>query len=278
MNIGFVGAGKVGFTLGRYLAEKGVSVAGYYSRSPASAREAAAFTGSAAFDTPGELADHCDTLFLTVPDGAIAEVWHQARALPIRGKIICHCSGSLSSEVFDGVERTGALACSLHPLCAVHDRLESWKTMDSVYFTVEGASRAELEKLLHVTGNPYSLIDADKKTLYHAACVTVSNLTVGLAQMGAELFARCGLDEDFAQNAWRALFLGNAENIARGGPMRALTGPIERGDADTIRSHLAALDGEALAVYRALSGVLVRVAEEKNPGRDYTDVKETLAK
>ena len=100
----------------------------------------------------------------------------------------------------------------------------------------------------------------------------VSNLVCALAYEGMETFKACGLDEDFAESAWRSLFLGNAENTASVGPVRALTGPVERGDAATVARHLAALSGDAREIYLLLSRTLVETARLKNPDRDYSEL------
>lgn len=275
MTVGFIGAGKVGFTLGRYFTEKGVAVLGYSSRTRESAAEAARFTGSRAFDTPEQLAESCDTVFLTVPDGAIAEVWQSLKPLNTAKKNIVHCSGSLPSSILEGA----ASACSLHPLFAVHDRLESWKAMSGVYFTLDGHGSAmpDMEALLDRLGNRWSGIDPGQKNLYHAACVTVSNLVVGLAKVGSDMFAECGLGDDFSKNAWHTLFRGSVNAICDAGVVRALTGPVERADSGTVRAHLAALDGRTLEIYRALSEIVADVAQEKNPDRDYTSVRKELS-
>ena len=103
MRIGFIGAGKVGFTLGKYFAVNGLDVAGYYSRNYKSAEEAAAFTCSEAFDSITRLAGICDIIFLTVTDGNIREVAESLKRADISDRIICHCSGALSSEIFSDI-------------------------------------------------------------------------------------------------------------------------------------------------------------------------------
>ena len=94
MNIGIVGAGKVGFSFGRLLAEKGVRISGYYSRNSDSAREAAEFTNSGHYTDLGKLIEDSDAIFITVPDNAITEVYRQVAEFEIQDKYICHCSGA----------------------------------------------------------------------------------------------------------------------------------------------------------------------------------------
>ena len=100
MKIGFIGAGKVGFSLGKYFISNGISVTGYYSRSPKSAKSAAEFTNSRMYSSLTDILKDSDTLFLTVPDDVIGMVWEHIKNLDVRNKKICHCSGSISSAAF----------------------------------------------------------------------------------------------------------------------------------------------------------------------------------
>jgi len=169
---------------------------------------------------------------------------------------------------------------SIHPLVAVFDRENAYKRLAGAYFTLEGdeAFSGFAGELLSKLGNPFRTIDAAQKTLYHAASVMVSNLVCALAWEGMEMFKACGFDAGFAESAWKSLFLGNAENIDALGPVSALTGPVERGDAATVARHLDALPGDAREIYRLLSRELVKIAKQKNPGRDYAVLELLLEK
>jgi len=280
--VGFIGPGKVGCSLGRHITEKGgdaFEVAGYYGRNGEAAKEAAALSGGRAFDTAEELAADCGLLLLTVPDKEIAGVWDSlSESLPARNAPLCvgHCSGSRSSGIFRPAP--GCHFGSVHPILAVHDRESSYKNLDGAYFTIEGGEefKAFAGGLLTALGNPFSPIGAAEKTGYHAASVMVSNLVCALAYEGMETFKACGLNEDFAEKAWRSLFLGNAENTASAGPVLALTGPVERGDTETVAKHLGVLTGGAREVYLLLSRILVETARLKNPDRDYSDLERLL--
>ena len=135
MKIGFIGAGKVGFSLGRYLKENEYTVTGYYSRSPASAEDAAKFTNTLKFDTMKQLVEVSDVLFLTVPDGEIPVVWERLKEIDIYEKIICHTSGVLGSEVFSGMENHNVYGFSVHPAYAISNKYESYKDLKSTFFT-----------------------------------------------------------------------------------------------------------------------------------------------
>jgi predicted short-subunit dehydrogenase-like oxidoreductase (DUF2520 family) len=271
MRIGFIGAGKVGHSLGRYFCEHQLDVMGYYSRTRQSALEAANFTGTMLFEDIESIVEASDTLFLTVPDGAIKEVWDYIVKLSIKNKIICHCSGSLSSEIFEGIEAKGAFGYSVHPLYALSDKLNSYKDLQKAFFTVEGSEGRmdDIVSLIKDLGNEVQIISPENKIKYHCAAVFVSNFVVALAQTGIDLLKECGFDEANAGIALGPLMAGNMENIVRQGPVKALTGPVERSDSATVEQHLGALSQKDLELYKLLSQKLLSIAKRKNPGYDY---------
>lgn len=287
MRAGFIGAGKVGFTLGKYLAMHGIEISGYYSRTPASAKEAAEFTQSRYYTSIEEITKDSDTLFLTVPDGAIGEIWDDMRNLPIKNKNICHCSGSIPSTVFFDAENRGAYRYSIHPLYAISSKATSYLDLGKACFTIEGsdAHLAELKALFSEMGNTVVAISPDSKALYHAAAVMVSNQIVALANMGTALLVKCGFSEAAAAEALSPLLLGNAQSVAEKGAVNALTGPIERGDAQTVSKHLqeirkfaaeSTVGQDILTAYTALSKQLIRIAQQKHPHKDYKHLEKEL--
>lgn len=168
MKIGFIGAGKVGVSLGKYFADHGSEVAGYYDCSEEASKEAALFTDSRHYKELLPIVEDSDALFLTVPDGMIHNGWEEIRSLPVKGHIICHCSGALTArEAFSGISDTGGYGCSVHPLFAVSDKYHSYKELANAYFTLEGDPYAleKMRELLESFGNGMQLIDESKKRL-----------------------------------------------------------------------------------------------------------------
>ena len=284
MRIGFIGAGKVGFTLGKYLEQKlnkeeiqknlpeTVTVSGYYSRQVESAKEAAAFTNTEAFDDLKKIVCASDVLMLTVPDGRIEAVWDSIKAFDIKGKLICHCSGAMTSNIFSGVTEAGAFGYSIHPMYAISSKYESYKELDNSFFTVEGDDRYvdKVCSVIRALGNSCVRIDGTDKVKYHGAAVFASNLVTGLLAVSQELLTQCGFSAEEAQRAIVPLFLGNAKAAADRGSVDSLTGPVERCDTGTVRKHLNALSGDERSAYAAVSRCLVPVAERKHPDRDYS--------
>ncbi len=276
MKAGFIGAGKVGFSLGKFFVQGGVRVTGYHSRHRESAQEAALFTGTKAYDTVSELIDESDAIFLTVPDGVIASVFGALSELHISGKIFCHCSGALTaSEAFPEIESLGAYGYSVHPLFPVSSKLTSYRELTGAFFCLEGNGPhiKELSALIEGLGGRTHIISGSDKTLYHAACSVSSNLVCALAHMSVEMLRRCDFTEREAREALAPLMKSNMEHIIKEGAVPALTGPVERGDAGTVEKHLKCFtDHDERELYRLASEILVDMAESKNPGRDYTPV------
>ncbi len=139
MNIGFIGAGKAGFTLDKYFSAHGIEVTGYYSRNIRSARDAAAFISSNVYGDAAGVLSKSDVLFLTVPDGSIRPTYEALARGDIRGKIFCHASGALTAAAaFPGIRQKGASGFSVHPLLAISDRYRSYRELADCFFTLEG--------------------------------------------------------------------------------------------------------------------------------------------
>ena len=275
MNIGFVGAGKVGCSLAKLFAERGRQVSGFYSRTPSSAAEAATFVGTTHFDDINQLLEASDVLFLTVPDGAIASVYRQLDPNLLVDKIICHCSGALSTAVFEGIEERGASAFSIHPFVAIASRYESYQLLPHSIFTIEGkgsaAHKQAMVDLLESMDIRVEEVAPYAKTAYHGAAVMASNLMLGLLSVSKWELMAAGFSEAGANEAILSLAKGNLENAlsAEGNPFAtALTGPIQRGDADTVAAHLDAFSGDTREIYRLLSREVLALAREKNGTMD----------
>ncbi|MGN0701841.1 MAG: Rossmann-like and DUF2520 domain-containing protein [Lentihominibacter sp.] len=281
MKAGFIGAGKLGFSLGRFFAENGVHVTGYYSRHIESAMEAAEFTGSRCYEDLELLVCDSDVLFLTVPDEAIGSTYEKLKQYDIAGKQICHCSGALSSEeTFPDAKERGAQRYSIHPLFPVSDKSCGFREMPDAFFCLEGDDSEGLkawESFLNDCTAGTRRIDGGNKAAYHGACAIASNLYCALADLSVRMLEDCGFEEEEALRALSPLMRSNMEHILRQGPVEALTGPVERGDAATVRKHIDSIIlSDDLKLYAAASKAAVKMAEAKNPDRDYSEIRAVL--
>jgi predicted short-subunit dehydrogenase-like oxidoreductase (DUF2520 family) len=297
MKIGFIGAGKAGCSLGKYFSEsfRGKSqgcnnissvlsdeeeyeVTGYYSLMKEEAIWAADFTNSHFFENMDELVAASDSIILSTPDGAVKKVWDRLDKSNIRGKMICHLSGSLSSDVFSGCGDYGGYPISIHPMFAFSDKESVYKQLNQVSFTLEGQDFAveQWKKLFAKLGNKVISIDKKVKPKYHAAASVLSNHVIAVLQTGYEMLVDCGFSEEEARSFSQVLVRENVEHVINHGAVSALTGPIERADYATVEKHLAVLDKKQRSMYQMCGEKLVEIARQKNPERDYRQIEELL--
>ena len=295
MQIGIIGAGKVGTTLAKYVKDHGACVTGFYSRTESSGRESAEFTGTEYFGTLDSLIRASDTLFITTTDGAIVQVWDCIAEKNVKGKVICHFSGSLSSDIFSNWEETGAYVCSIHPIYAFSSKFTAYQNLTGAAFAVEGCRTAltRMQELFRLLPNRIAEISTSEKAKYHAAASIASNQVVGLISMAVELMEEAGISEMSAYELLKPLVENNVKSIFEAvseehagrtgkkaeyrGCAQALTGPIERNDTETVRKHLEHMDRPRRELaYRAVGAVVTELAEKKHPERSYETMKQIL--
>ncbi|MBC8562181.1 Rossmann-like and DUF2520 domain-containing protein [Jutongia huaianensis] len=281
MRIGIIGAGKVGTTLGKYLSIHGKNVTGFYSRTHESADEAATFAETETYSSLCKLVEKSDVIFITTPDGVIPQVWGDLLHQDISNRIICHFSGSLSSHVFSGREEAGASGISMHPMYAFSDKFHSYEQFHTAYLTLEGDPEAVavMKPMWEAIGHHVLTLKAEDKIKYHAAAAMASNEMLGLMQASLDILSECGFSEKDSMALLTPLVQGNIASMLEKGCVNALTGPVERGDAQTVRKHLQALEGsKAGKIYQSLGSTMVELAKRRNPDRDYTPIQTLFEK
>ncbi len=273
MRIGFVGAGKVGCSLAKYLKNHCWEIVGFYSLLKEDSLFAKEFVGTECYNTLPDLVRDCDTLFLTVQDDSIENVVDSLIELKIKDKIIIHTSGAKSSEVFKDLNKNN-FCYSLHPIYAFSNIEDAQEGLKKVCFTLEGNPKflTELKESFNKMGNPVTVIQKEDKAMYHACCVMVSNFITGLCFIAEELLKKIGFED---LSFFMPLIEQNVFQIKKHGVLESLTGPIVRNDVSTIQQHLAVLPPEEEKIYRELSEVLVRISEIKT-GKSYKEMKEIL--
>lgn len=198
-----------------------------------------------------------DVFLIATPDSQIEPTWRSLGPVLDSSRSVVHFSGALSSRVFRNAAQLGVTALSMHPVMTF-TREAPVSSFAGVYFALEGSPKAlalgrRLAKELH--GKSF-VIGADDKPLFHSACVFVSNLLDVTLDAGIEICRRFGLEPRTAFKVLEPLISRTLENIAAQGTVQALTGPVERGDALTVRRHLASLrqrSPELLPLYAELS-------------------------
>jgi len=213
-----------------------------------------------------------DVLFLAVNDDAIADTAKQiaASGATLRDTVVAHTSGALTSDVLAALKPKGAHLASVHPVQTFSGAHRDVRNLSGIYYALEGEPVA-LERLREIVrnlhGTPLELRKEDK-VRHHLACVMASNYVIALVNVAANLLKPVGLDEEEAKQVLLPLLQASVRNVANRSLAAALTGPIARGDVNTVRRHLELMKEahpDLLPVYAELARMTVRLAQ-KQPG------------
>ena len=257
LSVGVVGAGRVGAVLGAALARAGHSVVATSGVSAASRARAAALLPDVPVVPADAVPRDADLVLLTVPDDALPELVAGLVATGSlrRGQLVAHTSGRHGLAVLEPAARMGALPLALHPVLPFHGTDVDLTRLLGVSFgvTAPGALRPVAEALvLEMGGEPVWVLE-DKRALWHAALASGANHLTALVATSADLLREAGADDP---GAVLAPLLGAALDGALNNGDGALTGPVARGDAGTVRAHLevlAAVAPEVLPSYVAMA-------------------------
>lgn len=203
-------------------------------------------------DRMSEAATVADVVILAVPDAAIAEC---ARSIAPAGAVVVHLSGVTTLDALAPHRRVG----SLHPLASMPDAALGAERLRGAWMAVAGD--AIVDELVALLGGRSFRVPDAQRALYHAAACIASNHLVALLAQVDRLAAQLGVP--------LAPFLdiasGSIANVAALGPADALTGPVRRGDWETVRRHLAALDPAERPLYVELARAAAALAGRELP-------------
>ena len=270
-----VGAGPVATALAGALRLGGVPVLGLWARKSAPARAAGSAAGVAAFSSaPPDVLLETEVVILAVRDRVIGEVAEMlvGTGLVNRKHVLLHCAGAASAhdQLGNVVDRVAGVG-TLHPLSAIADGKAAMRTLKGTVFGVEGdeVGRATAGKLVAALGGITLALDGTQMAAYHAAAALASNYVVAAVDAAAAVLATVGVAPDKAAIALVPLAEGALRNVAAHGTTGGLTGPVRRGDIETVQRHLDALRGhpDLAEIYRALARRAVDIASRID-GRD----------
>ena len=169
----------------------------------------------------------------------------------------------------------------MHPMYAFSDKFHSYEQFHTAYLTLEGDPEAVavMKPMWEASGHHVLTLKAEDKIKYHAAAAMASNEMLGLMQASLDILSECGFSEKDSMALLTPLVQGNIASMLEKGCVNALTGPVERGDTQTVRKHLQALEGsKAGKIYQSLGSTMVELAKRRNPDRDYTPVRTLFEK
>jgi predicted short-subunit dehydrogenase-like oxidoreductase (DUF2520 family) len=257
LRVGVVGAGRAGTALAAALRRAGHEVVAASAVSEASVRRIQRDLPGASIKQPAEVVSAADLVLLTVPDdvlpGLVAGL--AATGAELEGRLVAHASGRHGLAVLDPAVRAGALPLALHPVMTFTGRPDDIDKLTGITFgvTAPDSLRPVAEALVLEMGGEPVFIAEQYRDLYHAALATAANHMVTLVVEAADLLRQVGVGNP-------ARMLGPLLSAALDNSLRlgdaALTGPVARGDAETVAAHIEALRAaapEALPAYLALA-------------------------
>lgn len=259
--MGVIGPGRVGLHLAAAAADAGVERVGLRGLDPPSADERRRLPAAVVRDTwdrpCGSL--QAGILMLAVPDHAIVPVARRlSETHPLDGRCVLHCSGLHTHELLHPCAERGAATASWHPLQTFPAGPPDLRRWAAVPIAVEGsppAVEAAFDLARALGAEPWSIRPADKP-LYHAAAAVAANLTHILVAEARHMLGRSGMTPDEARDALGNLVSASVRTALDADGLETLTGPIARGDAETVRRHLDVLPPHLADAYRALAALV----------------------
>ena len=270
-----LGAGRAGRGLAAALRAAGVPLAGLHGRR--------ADPTAPLPITAGDLAPHlagADVALVAVRDaqidGAVREL---LAAHPAPALALLHASGGTEPIAYREARASGHPCGTFHPLLPLADPDDAARLFHGAWVGVDGDPRARdvSDRLAGALG-ARTLEIPSNRALYHAAAVLASNFLGVLGAIAAEAMHAAGVPTGESTAATRSLLLAAADNLRTRDAADVITGPIARGDADTVRAHLAALAPHPRldTIYRALSRQALLLARTRGVPDDSLGAIERL--
>lgn len=262
LRLSIIGCGRLGKTLGFLLAKtKLVDVQEVVNLNKVSAEVAVAFIGQGSACASIKQLNPADVYLIATPDDSIEAMAQQLAKQALlfsKANVVFHCSGLLSSECLHSLAQLGCYTASIHPLFSFSKPIVDVEAFKGAYCAFEG-NKLALKKLLplfRAMDSQLFLIEKNHKALYHTASVFASNYLVTLASIAESCYKKADLSAKLAKKLTQALMVQTLSKIqCLDESSTALTGPLQRGDKNTLKKHLQALSpfSDLACVYKSLA-------------------------
>jgi predicted short-subunit dehydrogenase-like oxidoreductase (DUF2520 family) len=209
-----------------------------------------------------------DVIFISVQDAYLEKVIDDIKKLNVslKKKILIHCSGSLTSEIFKESTVINNRA-SFHPIQTFNTVSKSGMLLENIFFGIEGGKNAldYLKKMSKSFNSNSLIIKPEKKYLYHIASVLSSNFLVTLLFAVSKIVKEMGYKEEQTFSIYEPIIKNTLCNIKKDGITKSLTGPFDRNDVKIIDKHIKELDGIKLlaSLYANFGMLAAELAEQK---------------
>ncbi len=245
-DIAIIGAGKVGTVLGRALSRAGYRIIALTCSRISSARKSRKIIGQGtAYADNIQASREADVVILAVQDMQISRISEELSKSDIRwdGKYVFHCSGLLPSNILDLLKNRGAFTASFHPIQSFTCKNQSEQSIEGIFFGIEGGKKSVLlaQEMTKRLGAKHLVLSPEDKSLYHTSCCLASNYIVALLDSASAVLGTIGIKPKQAEEMLYPLVQETLQNVKKFGISASLTGPIVRGDLETVKTHLKAL-------------------------------------
>lgn len=288
--ITLIGAGRVGLAFTQALKKNGARIIGIYDILPKRIIQGYKFLGlkPRKLRPITESVQKSNLVLLATPDSEILKVYKEIYRFLQNGSCVVHFSGSLSSSLLPNPNKKQITTLSLHPIQTFprtpvarrqkpntkHPTRKAFSSpLSNSYFSIETNSQKCLaigKKLVQmVSGKGFIILKSRDKPLYHTLCVFASNLLVAFFDSVLNLSKKIGLKPTQGWKILTPLINKTIENISTYGIVESLSGPVERGDIETVRSHIKVLNKRVGArstmplLYKILSRRAIKIADKK---------------
>ena len=224
-------------------------------------------------------------LILAVPDDKIANASSNAVKAGVIGHdtVVAHLSGAMGSDVLDDARQAGAAVMAFHPAQSITQKSDPRIVFKNICFDMEGDDTACSigEQVAEDLGAESVRLDPEARMLSHLAMTIASNYTVSLMRMAEEIMRTAGIPDNTAKKMLIPLFSTTAGNISSEGTLKALTGPVSRGDSEIIKKHLASLKNvsdDYRKLYCEMARIALRLSVERGTisGKKAEEIKKLL--
>ncbi|QNN54989.1 Rossmann-like and DUF2520 domain-containing protein [Nocardioides mesophilus] len=240
--VGVVGAGRVGAVLAAALRESGHEIVSVAGESAASRTRIETLLPGVRVDKPSAVARSCDLLLLTVPDDMLGNVVSMLAASGAlrAGQYVVHTSGKHGLGVLRPAADLGAHVLAMHPAMTFTGTDVDLDRLPGCRYGVTAApdTRVLAEALVADLAGQVVWVAEEHRVLYHAGLAHGANHLVTLVSQAMDLLRDSGAEDP--AGTLRPLLTAALDNALSYGDA-ALTGPIVRGDVETVRAHLADL-------------------------------------
>lgn len=246
LRVGVVGAGRVGAVLGAALAAAGHRVVAVSAVSEASLERAEALLPGVPVHPVEEVVAAADLVLLAVPDDALTDLVAGLATTRVwrSGQLAAHTSGAHGLAPFAPAVDQGVIPLAVHPVMTFTGTSLDLARLHEACFgiTTPEPLRAVAEALVMEMGGEPVWVPEASRPLYHSALAHGSNHLVTLVAQAREILAEAGVEH--GERLLRPLLQASLDNALASGDS-ALTGPVARGDAGTVATHLRVLDALA---------------------------------